>query len=119
MQKKIVRAMAGVSLYEPPQQFFTEFSLLVLDNINIYMTAFFVYKCLQILDFSDWFTQLSSIYHIRFNQTTPILVPRIWNKHSEQCVIYRGPKIWNELPLDVREQTYNCFKMKLKQFLLA
>ena len=108
--------MAGVSLYEPPQQFFTEFSLLVLDNINLYMTALFVYKCLHILDFSDWFTQLSSIYHIRFDQTTPLLLPRISNKPSEQFVINRGPKIWNELPLDVRQQTCNCFKLKLKQF---
>ena len=38
-QNKIVRGMAGVSLYEPSHQFFTEIWLHVLDNTNIYKTA--------------------------------------------------------------------------------
>ena len=111
--------MAGVCLYEPSQRPFTEFSLLVLDNINIYMTALFVFKSLHSLDFTDWFMQRSSIYHTRYDQTTPLIVPRISNEHSEQYIIYTGPQIWNELPLDVREQTFKYFEISLQLFLIA
>ena len=87
-KKKTVRGMAGVGSYELSQELYTDFSLLVLNNITIYMTALFVYKCLHTLDFTDWFTQRSSVHHTRFDQTTPLLVPRISNKHSEQSITY-------------------------------
>ena len=119
MQTKILCGMAGVSLYEPSQQIFTECSLLVLDNLEIYMKVLTAYRCLLRLDFTGWLMQRSSIYHTRFHQTAPLLVPKMSNRHSEQCISYRGPKIWNELPLYVREQTYNCFKIKSKRILLA
>ena len=93
MQKKIVRSMACVTLYEPSQQIVTELSLLMLDNIDIYMTALFVYKCLHNLHFTHWFRQRSSNYHTRFNQTAHLFAPRISNKHSERCISYRRPKI--------------------------
>ena len=84
MQKKILRGMAGVSLYdyEPSLRIFLEFSLLVLNHIKVHMTALFVYKYLHNLDFTDWFTLRSSIYHTRFDQSTPVLVPRITNKQT-------------------------------------
>ena len=119
MQKKIIRGMAGVSLYDSSRPFFNSFSLLLLDNINIYMTALFVYKCLHSLDFMHWFRERSSNYPTRLDSTMPLTVPRISNKHSEQCISYRGPMIWNDLSLDIREQTYNCFKIRLKRLLLA
>ena len=83
------------------------------------MKASFACKYLHSLDFTDWFTQRSSIYHTRFDQTTSLIVPSILNKHSEQCIIHTGPKIWNELILDVREQTYDFFQNTVKKNLLA
>ena len=119
IQKKILRGMAGVSLYAPSRPIFASFSLLTLDDINIYITALFVYKCLHSIEFRDWFRERSHSYPTRFDETLPLTVPRIANKHSEQCISYRGPVIWNELPVDIREQTYNCFKIRLKRLLFS
>ena len=83
------------------------------------MTALFAYKCLRGLDFMHWFRERSTNYPIRLDTTIPSTVPRISIKHSLECINYRGPMIWNDLSLDIREPTFDCFKITLKRLLLA
>ena len=115
--KKILRALAGVCNNYPTFQIFEDTRLLTLDNINKYMVGIFVYKCLQDLDFSLWFSQENPSYFTRFMSTNPLSVPRIRNVHTEQCILYRGAVIWNHIPLEIRNKSYETFKCNFKAFL--
>ena len=55
MQKKVIRDLADVSLYEPSRQIFKDFLILVVDTINIYVMALFVNKliCAATMNFGD------------------------------------------------------------------
>ena len=48
-----------------------------------------------------------------------MFVHKISNKHSEEYICYRGPMIWNDLPLDIRKQTYNCLEIRVKRLVSA
>ena len=82
------------------------------------MVGLFVYKCINDVDFGAWFMRRLSVYPTRLDESMPLCVPRITNKHSEQCIAYRGAVVWNNINLDTRSQTYNCFKIRLKRTLL-
>lgn len=69
-------------------------------------------KTLRVLHF-----KLKSSGKTSFDLTTPLFAPKFSNKHSEQCISYRQQIIWNELQLDIREQTFNCFKRRIKWIL--
>ena len=49
---------------------------------------------------------------------TSVIGTRVHNKHSEQCILYRGSVTWNQLLLDLRQETYKCYKIRLKRWLL-
>ena len=38
--------------------------------------------------------------------SNPLSVPRIRNVHREQCILYRGAVIWNRIPLEIRNKSY-------------
>lgn len=119
MQKKIVRAIAGVGQFHHTNSIFDDFRLLKLESINKYMSAIFVYKCLTDVHFSSWFTYREFSYDTRASVYRPLLnVPRISHVHSEQMISYRGPKLWNEIPVNILECNYNSFKFMYKSQLL-
>ena len=67
-------------------------------SINKFMIAIFVCKCLESADFNNWFIHRQSGYITRDLVQQSLFVPQIRNVHSEQCVDYRGPIIWNTAP---------------------
>ena len=47
-----------------------------------------------------------------------IYVPHFENVHSEHCIYYRGPIIWNSLPSSIHDRSYNSYKLLFKSNLL-
>ena len=118
VHKKIIRAISGVGFNAHTHEHFNNYSFSALTNINVYMVGFFVYKCINDVDFLTWFTHRFFTYPTRLDQSSPVCVPRISSKHSEQCITYIGAIILSNIPLNTRNQTYNCFKIKFKRTLL-
>ena len=119
VHKKIIRAIAGVGQLQPTAGIFQELRILNFDNINVYMSGIFVYKCLDSTDFHDWFQFEDNAYPTRRNDSRYLRIPRTNNVHSEQMISYRGAKIWNSIPNDICENSYDRFKFLFKSFLLT
>ena len=118
-RKKIVRAIAGVGRFHHTEGIFDDFRLLKLESINKYMSAIFMHKCLNDVHFSSWFTHRDFSYHTRASANRHLLnVPQISNVRSEKMISYRGPKLWNEIPVNVIESNYNSFKFLYKSLLI-
>ena len=113
--------MAGVSRRHPTTDLFRRLGLLNIHDINKYMVSLFVFKCLHNEDFSFWFPYQNQIEHQTRSVMRDLLeVPRIYNVHSEQLILYRGPSIWNSICLDTRRIiVYNTLKLRVKKALLS
>ena len=118
-QKKVIRALAGVGYNHHTSHLFSSMKLLTLEGINEYIVAIFVYKCLNSVEFNHWYRYRETEYLTRGSSLALLEVPIISNLHSEQCIKYRGARVWNQIPLQVRSKTYNSFKIELKSLILG
>jgi len=94
-------------------------SLLPLPNINVYMVGVFVYKCVHDENFVSWFGQRVCIRITRSTEEHHVAVPQVRTEHSQQCMSYRGPTVWNSVSSSIREKSYNLFKIAFKSTLLS
>ena len=118
MHKKIVRSIIGARFDAHTNEIFRDLSFLKMPSINEYFVAILVYKSLNDEEFGSWFTRRESNFATRWDATCPSLIPVIRNKHSEQCIIYRGPIIYNAVPSEFRQLSYDSFKIEFKRILL-
>ena len=118
-QKKIMRAMAGVNNYYSSAELFKRYALLNMTQINMYMTAIFVFKSIQGPDERNIFRRVENIRTTRSVANDLLHVPQIRNVHSEQSITYRGPNVWNGIDLRIRNMSYDNFKMNYKAALLV
>ena len=81
------------------------------------MVSTFVYKCVKgrISVCEDWFRPNRNIYSTRSNLGDPLFVPQYLVMHSSQSILYRGPKIYNDIPREIKLlNDPESFKYKLK-----
>ena len=87
-----------------------------------YKIAMLCYKCIHMLA-PKYLCDMISIYTPRRRLSSSLdkyllNVPKVRTGFSERAFSYSGPKIWNDLPYDVRaSESLNSFKQKLKTHL--
>lgn len=91
-------------------------------NFILYRYATIVYKCLTCV-MPKYLTDLLLLYvpnrPLRSQQELKLVVPFCKKKLGDRAFCIAGPKIWNNLPENVRlSPTINIFKSKLKNYLL-
>ena len=67
------------------------------------MASTFVYKCLKgrISICEDWFRPYRNIYNKRSSLGDPLFAPQYLVMHSRQSILYRGPKIYNDIRREI------------------
>ena len=119
LHKRIVRAMARVHSTYHTHELYVKFSMLNLRQINSYMVGIFVYKCTKDSEFTAWFPRPLQVRTTRSTENELLMIPQIPNEHSRQCISYRGPKVYNDISVEVRKKSYNGFKISYKKVLLS
>ena len=73
-------------------------------DIKKYIVSTFVYKCVKvrISVCADWFRPNKNIYRTRSSLGDPLFVPQYLVIHSRQPILYRGPKIYNDIPKEIK-----------------
>ena len=117
-QKKIVRAIAGVGRRHHSLNLFNELKILNICYINKFTTGLLVQKMLNNIDFQSWFVARETPYDTRHMLTAPLQVGILMNRHSSQCISHRGPSVWNLIPVELRNSSYELFKRNYKTHLL-
>lgn len=112
-QKKIIRIMSFRHSYEHTNPLFTNLKLLKLNEIIHLQTMLFVYKSLNSCPLNLNFHFVRS-----HNRHDNLRIPLCRTTHAQQSVMFRGAKLWNELPQQIRSAgSHTSFKTKLKLFL--
>ena len=120
LQKKIIRSISEVNAFHPSDPLFKNLNILKIEKLHLYMSTIYVFRSLNCLNRCDWFHAHHHAFHnLRSNNLQLLNVP--FNRNTQYCKSIRinGPKLWNDLPLEIRlEDSYNVFKLRSKLHLL-
>ena len=104
---------------------FSDLQILKLDDIYHLYISSFVYECHNNLApnrFSDYFTQVFDMHHYYTRSVSNgdfFLERKNTLQYDLRSVCFNGAKIWNNIPLDIRNSpSVGNFKKKIKQLLL-
>ncbi len=116
-QKKVLRIMNHKGRYDHTNSLFHQHNMLKLSDVIELQTGLFVYNALNIFSVDCSFQYPDR--NITTRRPTDLKIPSFRTSHSQQSVSYRGVKIWNKLPQDIRDANSRAsFKNKVKQKLL-
>ena len=116
IQKKIIRIITKCNRFSPTAPLFKQLNILTIPDINRLNTAVFVYKSVNNIIPSPitFIHRVNDRYPLRGQDTLEI--PLHNSKQSELFVHVRGSRLWNSIPLEVRNKlTVNSFKFNLKK----
>ena len=106
-QKKLVRIMSHSQRYDHTHPFLASLKLLKLPDILYLQTCVFVYGAL----------------HLDRNNTCNVLtlqLPLCRTSHAQQSIQFRGPKLWNQLPNNLKNiHSRVKFKRDLQNAIVA
>ena len=112
-QKRIIRLIGDRSYLEHTTPLFYSYRLLKFEDIFRYSVSLYM--------FHNRFDSQYRTQHQIFTRSRDLAIPS-FNRLtlSQHSITYIGPKIWNDLPLNIREcSTISSFKVNLKKHLLS
>jgi len=113
IQKRVIRAMAGVSARTSCRQLFKELNILTLTSVYIMEVICHIKKHHQLVELN------SNIHDYNTRRKTDIHTQSCSTEVYKRGVIIMGTKLYNKLPERIKElESYKTFKKKLKSLLL-
>ena len=114
-------AVGSGKKYDRATPYINKLEWIKIDKKCLLDICILTYKVLNQL-LPDWlitFTMVSDINPFPTRQGNNLVVPRTQTHTGERGIKVRAPKLWNNLPLDVRNSSsLNVFKKKVKNFML-
>ena len=118
LQKKIVKIMAGLSIFSSSRTLFYRFSIVKFKHIFNYFCLLYIFKVINNYfdNYNDLLKYILSLqpeynYNVR---TVRWRLPRPRIEHSKQDVVYQGLLLWNQLPCELIQ--YKSIKKILKYY---
>ena len=120
-QKKIIRIIMKRNRFSHTQPLFKKLNLLRLKEFIEYSTSMFVFKVLNNLTHSPVLFNYRNVdaYLLR-NNNNFLQVPFTRYRKSQLFIAIRGPNIWNNIPVEIRNMpSIAMFKRNLKRYYLV
>lgn len=115
-QKKILRCMYFKQFNDHTSPLFLENNILKLDDIILLQTMLFVHGALHSHPVNSGFHLAAR--NVQTRRTNDLPLPLCRTSHAQQCIIFRGSKLWNDLPVEIRTIIpRNSFKKHVKHSL--
>ena len=67
---------------------------------------------------SSFFSPIFSIHSRRTRSKKKLYIPKFSFSRWQKSIKYQGAKIWNSVPINIRDQNFNKFKINFKNSLL-
>ena len=120
LQNRILRSICGLNRRTSTAPVFREHGLLNISEIYHYITASYIYKDLNGINFHDFSYRQVAGMLTRSDDGNFLSLHSTNILNSRQSVRYRGIELYNAIPLRIRNSgSFNSFKFGLKQYLLA
>jgi hypothetical protein len=121
LQKHACRIIYSKHKQEHAKPLMKDMKMMDIFEINIYQHLIFMYRYYNNLlpeNFNNKFKKnLNENYNLRSNVNNNYKLPRKYNKFSEYCISYRGPKLWNDCQKEYKlmVKSLSSFKFQTKK----
>ena len=117
-QKRVIRTISFKRKFHHTSPCFKKLSILKLIDVTKYCFALFVYKSLNNHAPNNFFQySTNGRYDLRNNNL--LRIPLVMSTQSQTSIIYRGAKIWNDTPSNIKDKnSIYSFKRSLKMSLM-
>ena len=124
IQSKAIRVLAGADWYEHASPLYVKLNILSLDKLILYALAKFMHKyylkCLP-SSFNNYFTLVPSIHSCHTRNATKsnqYFLPQFSTSLLLRTIKFKGAKLWNDIPENLRKLSHKQFLLKYKAMLL-
>ena len=124
IQSKAIRVLAGANWYEHASPLYVKLNIFSLDKLILYALAKFMHKyylkCLP-SSFNNYFTLVSSIHSCHTRNTAKsnqYFLPQFSTSLLLRTIKFKGAKLWNDIPENLRKLSHKQFLLKYKAMLL-
>ena len=121
LQNRAARAVLGNFDYScSVSKMIRDLGWMTINQRYVYFTSILMYKCLNGMAPP----YLSSLFHYvnsntRSSSNNDLSVPRPHTEIFKRSLAYAGPKLWNKIPLSIREvSNMSAFKHHMRRFIL-
>ena len=116
IQKKIIRLIMFAEYKEHTTPLFIRLSMLQLDDINLQVTALFMFRFFNNMlpdSFTDYFMLNRELHHYNTRLSACVHKNYARTNYSKHLLNYRGIDTWNNLPESLKEiKSYYFLKKK-------
>ena len=121
LQKKAIRIVSHSDYRAHTMPIFDRLKILNIYNMYIYQSAIFMFSCSHSMlpgVLTNYFKLNSQVHTCITRNFFNYHLPFVRLSSYQKSIFYNGPKIWNELPEEIKSsQTFTIFKTHLKQYL--
>ena len=120
MQKRLVRVMLSEPFIAPSDPLFKKLKLLKLEDIYKFQIGKLMFLNHNHLIKLPHSLILSTDRHFHATRSTTnqnYSLPYVRTNIGVNSLSFSGPKVWNSIPIDIKQSTIFSFKNKYKQFL--
>jgi len=120
LQKRYCRLISFLHFQAPSAPLFKILNILTIYDLYTYQVVVYMFKYLSnAIPVYDFHFQLNANMHSHLTrQSGKLHSVYCRTKTYQSTVRFQGPKIWNDLPADLKALPYGCFKTRLKTYLL-
>jgi hypothetical protein len=122
LQKKALKVALSLPYRTSTLQLFSNLRTLPLSALYKKAVAIFMFKFSTSslpLIFREYFVTNSDIHRRNTRQSSQYRLPLFRTNYCQQSILFRGPKIWSEIPHTLQTcDSLSQFKMRVKGFLL-
>ena len=123
LQKKAVRLISNVPNNSHTLPIFHQLKLLNVYDINYFNIASFMFMCLNGLlppYITAKFSLNNSIHNYMTRTASNFHLPQIRTNVSKNSIFFRGPILWNNIPINIKNSpSLNSFKKHFKSHLVS
>ena len=124
LQNNCIRAIVGLKKYERITSLFRKFEILKINDLCKFETAklMFLYHTARLPStFNHFFVKSSTVhnYYTRSNSLLKFYVPKYRLARLQRSFKHFGVQIWNNIDLKTKLLSFNSFKRKIKNQMLA
>lgn len=117
LQKKLLRTMFNFHYYQHTGPLFKDHKILKVKDIIDIQTCILVYYSTHSCPLNLGFVPI--VHQTQTRSGNDLRIPLYRTSHAQQCVLFRGARLWNNLSHDIRDSPSKFrFKSKLKYCLL-
>ena len=122
LQNKVVKLIGGGLLRDKATPFYSQLGILKLTDLFKLEVGKLVhanFKNKLPASLSDYFILTSEVSQKNTRSTQPrrncLYIPRYASNRMQKCIRFQGVKIWNGIPSDIQNSSYNSFKIRFKE----